>query len=691
MMSLIVESVLRSLLMAAMVWLGIKLFRVSNALAQKLAWSLVLLVAFSMPLLMRWQTAHPRAALTVPVRRIAVVSEAVSQMESRVRAAKLDAPESDASLPALSTTVILPQVSPLVSLDRQPVRTAQWKLSTFVPYLVPAYLAICGVLLLRLLIGVALAIRLWNRAEPASPILEPRATVRISSAIQSPVNIGSGIVLPASYTEWDRAKLQLVLAHEREHVRQGDFYLQLLASFYAALVWFSPLGWYLKRTLADLGEALSDRAALDETGDHSGYAEVLLEFASVPRKGLAHVMTGVGMARSSNLTHRIERILNDARFRRAFQHGRRHVTIAALLIPCGLLLATAFFHVQAAEVVKAHALAALQQAPLAPVPAAPPVPLSKPSPVPEAALQKGSTQASIAKMPKGALPSLQPLAPIAGPGQLSSLGNASFLQPLALGNGLQASAQSINIDSHSDDRSFAVEVKDDEGTFVILDNAGKNIWCHANPLCNNASVILDNMGGGSVSGDSKTNQEVTRARARADAHGPSLWFSRGGKSYVITDPSLIAQAKAVFGPQSELTRKQEELGMMQSELGRERGKFAQLQDEHTVRTISMPAVSAHIAELQKAVNTLSTGKTLDVTPAQLSEIQAQLAQLQASLFETHEFMNDRTKDFGEKQAELSRKQTELGQEQKRIGEEASQKTWSIIDQAVRDGKAKPVE
>ncbi len=67
-------------------------------------------------------------------------------------------------------------------------------------------------------------------------------------------------MLPADYTEWDSEKLRIVLAHERSHVRQGDFYLQTLAGLYAVLFWFSPLGWWLKRKLSDLSETISDRA-----------------------------------------------------------------------------------------------------------------------------------------------------------------------------------------------------------------------------------------------------------------------------------------------------------------------------------------------------------------------------------------------------------------------------------------------
>jgi hypothetical protein len=43
-----------------------------------------------------------------------------------------------------------------------------------------------------------------------------------------------------------------------------DFYLQVLAGLYGAMFWFSPLGWWLKRKLSELGEAISDLAGLEE-------------------------------------------------------------------------------------------------------------------------------------------------------------------------------------------------------------------------------------------------------------------------------------------------------------------------------------------------------------------------------------------------------------------------------------------
>ncbi len=222
------------------------------------------------------------------------------------------------------------------------------------------YLAVAGVFLIRLAWGLIAALGLWHRATPITgELLTVSASVdlRCSSEVSSPVTICSAIVLPADYATWDSEKLRVVLAHERSHIRQRDFYLQLLAGVYAAVVWFSPLGWWLKRKLSDLAEAISDRAGLEEAADRASYAQILLEFAAAPRPTLI----GVAMARNGSLSRRIERLLNDVSFRQAFA-GSSRALAAVLVVPVVLFAVTALVRVQAAG----------QQAPEPPAPAAAP-------------------------------------------------------------------------------------------------------------------------------------------------------------------------------------------------------------------------------------------------------------------------------------------------------------------------------
>ena len=123
--------------------------------------------------------------------------------------------------------------------------------------------------------------------------------------------------------------MRIVVAHERSHVRQGDFDLQALAGVYTAIFWLSPLGWWLKRKLSDLSETISDHAGLEEAESHASYARILLEFAALPRR----TQVGVAMAHSGRIAERIERLLNENSFRQAFTGGRRRLWAAWCWFP----------------------------------------------------------------------------------------------------------------------------------------------------------------------------------------------------------------------------------------------------------------------------------------------------------------------------------------------------------------------
>ncbi len=107
-----------------------------------------------------------------------------------------------------------------------------------------------------------------------------------------------------------------------------DFYVQMLAGLHCALFWFNPFSWWLQRQLSELGEALSDCAAVQQAESRASYAETLLAFAT-----RAHLpISGVAMASASNLTPRIERLLSERGFERSFAPKRRLPFIAAAVV-----------------------------------------------------------------------------------------------------------------------------------------------------------------------------------------------------------------------------------------------------------------------------------------------------------------------------------------------------------------------
>ena len=392
------ESALRSLLAGLAVAMGLRLFRVRNVLAQKAAWGLVLVSALAMPLLLpitaKWHLAPAAVNLVLPAHPMTLLEELQARIVaqggagSKFKPPAVSVPQNDSTKtgesatpkPAGSTGASqLPSRHAQRAAERgeaarvrpesstQPIASRATSVQTAASsapirnvsispkaVALTLYCGVAALFLLRLALGLFRTIRVWQAAlpVPAGELGRDAASLplRASSQIASPVTIGSAVLLPADYRTWDREKLRIVLAHERSHIRQGDFYLQVLASFYAALVWFSPLGWWLKQELAELAEAISDRAGMKEATSRTSYAQILLEFAAAPRK----TQIGVAMARPGSLSRRIERLLNDHSFRQCFAGGGRAL-IAVVLVPAALLASTMLVRVQAATGAKAAA------------------------------------------------------------------------------------------------------------------------------------------------------------------------------------------------------------------------------------------------------------------------------------------------------------------------------------------------
>jgi hypothetical protein len=362
-LSSLFEAALRSLMLAIIVWAGLRVFRVHNVIYQRLAWTAVLLGALLMPFLLpftaRWASFSfvtiPAAA---PLHRLrAALSPAESAPSFAAKSSTVFTqpapPYRFPGLPIASTPVAHIDAVPAdlhssaSAFHKAPPAHASRPRPSLLGLIALAYFLVATALLARLLLGWISAMRLWRSATPIAPggtaLIHSHLNLRTSRKVSSPVTIGSGIVLPAGYTSWTEEKLRIVLAHERTHVIQRDFHLLTLASLYAAVTWFSPLGWWLKRKLSDLGEAISDRSGLDAASNRSAYAQILLEFAAAPRP----TSIGVAMARPSNISRRIERLLNDSYLRHAFSSSAR-ARVAVLLVPVVLFACAALVRVQAA-------------------------------------------------------------------------------------------------------------------------------------------------------------------------------------------------------------------------------------------------------------------------------------------------------------------------------------------------------
>ncbi|WP_263358675.1 M56 family metallopeptidase [Acidicapsa ligni] len=745
MMTLILEAGFRSLLMALAVWGGIRLLRVQAVIAQKIAWVLVLVAAGAMPLVMHAPFLAVNRALNIPVFGLFAHKQVPSAPSKLITAPLTAAPSTAASTialnmdatgtpqrqtykpsrieksvspsaerPSRATQHVASDASPSASslrtepimqaLAASPVLTSMqsamgsvlmqiwsWSKVHAGLLLAIAYGMVGGVLLLRTLMGLCIALRIALRAKPvAEPLSEFIADedsplrVRVSADIATPVTIGSSVILPANYQTWDEAKLRIVLAHEQSHVRQKDFYLQLLAAVHAAIFWFSPLGWWLQRKLSELGEALSDRAGLAQASDPASYAQVLLEFAAIPR---TTPLAGVAMARTSNLSSRIDRILNDRRFRLDFLGGRRHVALAALLVPAALIAAVALIRIgpaveaaQSQSRTVASASMAASAAPqtqsqtiaqpanqesgqvtgpdqvttidsaLTPVPALTPTPAPAPAPVPAvSAVAELEPDAE----PEEATPDVE--AP--EPPDDSELQAPVAPEPPKHGHGFAA--------------SYSMG-EDGRDSFAILSGNGDTV---------------------TMSG--RHGSELEKARQKY--HTDFIWFERDGKSYVITDPAVVAQSRELFKGDPSLGIRQEQLQKMQAELDK---KMQNLKPElinlnSPQFKAQMTKLNAEIAELQKVqikeISDKVNAEVLSNLQEKMGDLQGQIGEIQGKIGEQQGLIGEQQGKLGEQMGKLGEEMGKIGEQQGKNAEAASRKMKSVIDQAVKDGKAKPVE
>ena len=295
MLEVLGEAALRTVLLAAVVKLGLWLLRIRRAQLLLIAWTVILAASLAMPAL---QWATPLRLPVVP----SIPSTILIDAEPQPQASTLETPR-----PSLATDIQEP--------------------STIRPWLEAVYLVVSSILLLRVTVGLALSLRMLGKAAPVAPDWAAKdgavkdgaakdgaakdgaanAHIRISRLVAAPVTVANVILLPADAADWPAAMRQAVLAHERTHVARRDFAMLLLSQVNRAVFWFSPLSWWLHRRLAALAELASDDHAMEVTGDRSGYAEVLLEMGR--RSG--PTLRGLAMARQATLRYRIERILSE--------------------------------------------------------------------------------------------------------------------------------------------------------------------------------------------------------------------------------------------------------------------------------------------------------------------------------------------------------------------------------------------
>jgi hypothetical protein len=704
---LLLEGAMRALAAAAAVWASLRLLRVRNLVAQKAAWAMVLIASLTAPVLLRWQLMPAWADLKLPISLWTMgagsqTPAARADFSSQVAVEPETSPErnsaSNERFPSRAAALaesdhsssedheIAPIQVPSPTQTRMPARAASLGRRVFAIAWI-LYLGGGAFLLARLLWGLASSLWLWFRAKPVELPVQidfPNSVpVGWSARVTSPVNIGSWILLPADHVEWDDEKLRVVLAHERSHIEQRDFYLQLLAGFYTAFTWFSPLGWWLKHKLSDLGEAISDRAGLEAAASPSAYAGLLLEFAALPRP----IVKGVAMAQSSNLSHRIERFLNETSFRHAFAGGRR--ALLTLALPVVLIAASTLVRVQAAapqpeSSAQTAALTQDRSASQGPI-------TGQSNPEPAQVMDLGRAQEppaapALGPVPEAAPAPMAPGVPVAAPQEPLPAGPSTSLH---LSIPVQVpeipSLPQIHVDVNVPPMPPMPEM-------AMMDFAGEG-FCFANG--DSYAVVGDPGTKTRYCGDWDDEGRSDVEKTRSAAHGHFLLFRHEGKLYVFDDPEAMNQIEAMEKSREDVREQMRTLRQQMHEAGeqaREQARKARAE----AATVPAPDLSKEIAELDATAASLKAAEGGTVSRDQLQQVQHEISEIQRRVIQAEvsasmKDFNAEMGKFAEEQGKFGGQMGKLGSQIGQMSRENNEKIRSIIDESLKDGKARPVQ
>jgi beta-lactamase regulating signal transducer with metallopeptidase domain len=744
----VLQPAVRSLAFACVAGVALAAFRVRSIALRLAIWRAVLLVALAMPLLglllpplpvfvplaAKFLRAQPPAEIVLahePQSRALIVNQVAHSSSMKVGAFS-SSRQASAAIGAINETSA--QVSTEASSDSTQLRPP-------LPWLAAAvaiYLAVAIFMLIRLALGVILGRRFERESRPIDDrhalarlhfftrAAGLRAAPRLaeSDLLSVPVTFGvrsPAILLPAGWRDWEPAELDAVLAHEISHVLRRDALAERLALLHRATFWFSPLGWWLARHLADLAEEASDDAALAAGADRTRYAETLLGFFAALEAAPGRVWwQGVSMATAGQAEKRVDRILEWEGS--VAMRLKKPVVIAYLLAAVPVVCLIAAFRPTLENFHATRAQQATQQTMQPPaVPAAPfmsPTQAIAPQqPAAPVGAPELPTLPSVGPMPSlGSILPLAPIAPIAPVVSVRPVDKpfVSVDPQLAVHTVVKPLVLPVVTPLVMPDVKPMLSV----APVVILHPiAPRVLQSTTTTVSANRIVIGDNDGeqfaivsGNSAVSVSSNNFTITSDgdssvanSLRRNFPGDFIWFIRDGKAYVIRDPATIKQAMDFFEPARELGRQQEELGKQQETLGAQQealgAKQEALGEQMEKVRVKIPDMTAELQKLEAELKKLGT----DGTPDDLGRIQEKIGEIQARIGEVQATAGERQSELGEKQGELGAQQGKLGEQQGKLGEQqgrlgeqqekaskqAAREMKKLLDHAVASGLAKP--
>jgi hypothetical protein len=168
-----------------------------------------------------------------------------------------------------------------------------------------------------------------------------------------------------------------------------------------------------------------------------------------------------------------------------------------------------------------------------------------------------------------------------------------------------------------------------------------------------------------------------RDDSRIQIDDGEIRFRRDGKRYLITDRSLIDQAREFFSPMKALGEQQRAIGEQQRALGEK------------MRGVSVrpPDLDAEVEKIREAARQLRSRS--GATQQEIGELQNLIGHLQHKIGELQHLAGAEQSMLGAEMSKLGAQESALGARQAEAGRKANQQLEQLIDRALKEGKATP--
>jgi phage-related tail protein len=203
--------------------------------------------------------------------------------------------------------------------------------------------------------------------------------------------------------------------------------------------------------------------------------------------------------------------------------------------------------------------------------------------------------------------------------------------------------------------------------------------------------------------------QITDIKAlRRELGGNFIWFRRDGRSYLIRDPALVARARQAWQPTEPVGDQMGALGDQMEVHGEKMGAIGErmerqtagsepISDEMETLGEQMGALGERMEPLTRAMLRADDDAERDRLSAEIDQVSAQMETLGrrmevlgAQLETVHAPMEALGREMelaGKPMEALGAQMEVLGKQMEALSDAANRETLSLIDQAVRDGKA----